>query len=120
MVQAGKGVPILRQITKPEWVDNIIRALPEEMNEDEMRALILTVVTVYFVEPRSAIPVLMTAPLTYFRAAGLDPENLPVSDPSKMNFGGAGAAKAWKDIWGCGQGIGAVKAVVPAADRLMV
>ena len=40
------------------------------------------------------------------RAAGLDPANLPESDPSKMNFGGA-SAKAWKDIWGCGQGIGA-------------
>ncbi len=43
--------------------------------------------------------------------AGLDPENLPVSDPSKMNFGSGGnqEAKAWRDIWGCGQGIGAVK-----------
>ncbi len=49
------------------------------------------------------------------RKAGLDPEHLPESDPSKMNFGG-GAQKAWKDIWGCGQGIGAVKAVVPAAE----
>ena len=49
------------------------------------------------------------------RAAGLDPENLPVSDPSKMNFGGS-SVKAWKEIWGCGQGIGAVKAVVPAAE----
>jgi nitronate monooxygenase len=49
------------------------------------------------------------------RKAGLDPANLPESDPSKMNFGG-GAQKAWKDIWGCGQGIGAVKAVVPAAE----
>ena len=48
-------------------------------------------------------------------AAGLDPDHLPESDPSKMNFAGAGAAKAWKDIWGCGQGIGAVKAVLPAA-----
>ena len=48
-------------------------------------------------------------------AAGLDPENLPESDPSKMNFGGS-AAKAWKDIWGSGQGIGAVKEVVPAAQ----
>ena len=48
------------------------------------------------------------------RAAGLDPDNLPESDPSKMNFGG-GATKAWKDIWGCGQGIGAIKAVEPAA-----
>jgi len=46
-------------------------------------------------------------------AAGLDPEHLPESDPSKMNFGGNAAAKAWKDIWGCGQGIGAVKEVVP-------
>jgi nitronate monooxygenase len=55
------------------------------------------------------------------RNAGLDPDNLPESDPTKMNFGGGGAAKAWKDIWGCGQGIGAVKQVVPAAsmvDRL--
>lgn len=50
------------------------------------------------------------------RNAGLDPDNLPESDPSKMNFGGGGAAKAWKDIWGCGQGIGAVKAVVPTAE----
>ncbi|CAM5784339.1 MAG: nitronate monooxygenase [Burkholderiales bacterium] len=49
------------------------------------------------------------------RAAGLDPENLPVSDPSTMNFGGGAAAKAWKDIWGSGQGIGAVKAIEPAA-----
>ena len=49
------------------------------------------------------------------RAAGLDPDKLPESDPSAMNFGGD-AAKAWKDIWGCGQGIGAVKAVVPAAE----
>ena len=48
------------------------------------------------------------------RAAGLDPDNLPESDPSKMNFGGD-ARKAWKDIWGCGQGIGAVHGVGPAA-----
>jgi nitronate monooxygenase len=49
------------------------------------------------------------------RAAGLDPENLPESDPSKMNFGGD-AKKAWKDIWGCGQGIGAIHAVQSTAD----
>ncbi len=51
------------------------------------------------------------------RAAGLDPENLPESDPSKMNFGGA-STKAWKDIWGCGQGIGVVDAVRPAAELI--
>ncbi len=51
------------------------------------------------------------------RAAGLDPDNLPESDPSKMNFGGA-STKAWKDIWGCGQGIGAVREVVPAAELI--
>jgi len=52
-------------------------------------------------------------------ASGLDPDKLPDSDPSKMDFGGG--AKAWKDIWGCGQGIGAVHEVLPAAkvvDRL--
>ena len=49
------------------------------------------------------------------RNAGLDPDNLPESDPSKMNFGGA-AQKAWKDIWGCGQGIGAVKAITSTAQ----
>jgi len=49
------------------------------------------------------------------KSAGLDPSNLPVSDPSTMNFGGD-AKKAWKDIWGCGQGIGAVDAVVSTAD----
>lgn len=50
--------------------------------------------------------------------AGLDPDNLPESDPSKMNFGSGGGmdAKAWRDIWGCGQGIGAVKAVMPTAE----
>ncbi|MEZ5718648.1 MAG: nitronate monooxygenase family protein [Burkholderiaceae bacterium] len=48
------------------------------------------------------------------RAAGMDPDNLPESDPSKMNFGG-NSTKAWKDIWGCGQGIGAVQAVTSTA-----
>jgi nitronate monooxygenase len=49
------------------------------------------------------------------RNAGLDPDNLPESDPSKMSFGGD-AKKAWKDIWGCGQGIGAVTEVAHTAD----
>ncbi|HVZ43780.1 MAG TPA: nitronate monooxygenase family protein [Ramlibacter sp.] len=51
------------------------------------------------------------------RAAGLDPDNLPESDPTKMSFaGGEGSkAKAWKDIWGSGQGIGAVTEVVSVA-----
>ena len=49
------------------------------------------------------------------RNAGLDPEHLPESDPSAMNFGG-NAVKAWKDIWGCGQGIGVVKSVQPVAE----
>jgi nitronate monooxygenase len=51
-------------------------------------------------------------------SAGLDPDNLPVSDPTAMNFGSGGNtdAKAWKDIWGSGQGIGAVKTTGPAAD----
>src|SRR6185436_8831065 len=48
-------------------------------------------------------------------ASGLDPDNLPQSDPSKMDFG---AAKAWRDIWGSGQGIGAVHDVVPAGERV--
>jgi nitronate monooxygenase len=50
------------------------------------------------------------------RNAGLDPDHLPQSDPSAMNFGADGAKKAWKDIWGCGQGIGAVRSVLPAAQ----
>jgi nitronate monooxygenase len=51
-------------------------------------------------------------------AAGLDPDNLPKGDYSTMNFGSGGNtdAKAWRDIWGSGQGIGSVKAVVPAAE----
>ena len=53
------------------------------------------------------------------RNAGMDPDNLPASDPTTMNFGGGDSAKkAWKDIWGCGQGIGGVKAVVPAAEMV--
>src|SRR5690606_22815451 len=47
--------------------------------------------------------------------AGLDPAALPDSDPSKMNFGST-RVKAWKEIWGAGQGVGAVKAIVPAKD----
>ncbi len=48
-------------------------------------------------------------------AAGLDPDNLPRSDPSVMDFG-QGKPKAWKDIWGSGQGIGAVDSVVSTSD----
>ncbi len=49
--------------------------------------------------------------------AGMDPDHLPESDPTKMNFGGGDSAKkAWKDIWGAGQGVGAVKAVLSTAD----
>ena len=48
------------------------------------------------------------------KSAGLDPDNLPIADPSKMDFEQAvGGAKAWKDIWGSGQGIAAVKAIEP-------
>ena len=47
--------------------------------------------------------------------AGMDPHNLPESDPSKMNFGGD-KSKAWKDIWGCGQGIGAIDKIQSAGD----
>jgi nitronate monooxygenase len=53
--------------------------------------------------------------------AGLDPDNLPTSDPSKMSFG-SGSTKAWRDIWGCGQGIGGIRDVKPVAafvDRLV-
>ena len=49
------------------------------------------------------------------RNAGMDPEHLPESDPSKMDFGGE-KTKAWKDIWGCGQGIGAITKVQSTAD----
>ena len=52
------------------------------------------------------------------RNAGMDPDNLPESDPSAMNFGSGGSAKskAWKDIWGCGQGIGAIDEILPAGE----
>jgi len=51
-------------------------------------------------------------------AAGLDPDDLPESDPSAMNFGSGGNtdAKAWRDIWGAGQGLGAIESVVPARE----
>lgn len=51
------------------------------------------------------------------RNAGLDPDHLPEADPSKMDFStGHGKPKAWKDIWGCGQGIGVIRQVHHAAD----
>jgi nitronate monooxygenase len=53
----------------------------------------------------------------------MDPENLPTSDPSKMSFGtdtsGERAKpKAWKEIWGSGQGVGSVGKIVPAAELI--
>ena len=50
--------------------------------------------------------------------AGLDPDNLPTADKSKMGFGSGGAAhkKVWKDIWGAGQGVGNIDAIKPAAE----
>ena len=52
--------------------------------------------------------------------AGMDPDHLPESDPTKMDFSQVtgSEAKAWKDIWGSGQGIGAVKQVEPVAERV--
>lgn len=57
------------------------------------------------------------------RNAGLDPDSLPESDPSQMSFGSSGGqdAKAWRDIWGCGQGIGVINDITSAEkyiDRL--
>ncbi|MDK1493341.1 nitronate monooxygenase family protein [Sinorhizobium sp. 7-81] len=52
-------------------------------------------------------------------AAGMDPDKLPEADPSKMDFGSAAeGAKAWKDIWGCGQGIGAVREIGTVAELI--
>ncbi len=53
-------------------------------------------------------------------AAGMDPDNLPESDPTTMNFGSGGSseAKAWKDIWGSGQGVGAIKSVTTVAEMV--
>jgi len=50
-------------------------------------------------------------------AAGLDPDNLPVSDKSRMSFG-AGSAKAWRDIWGAGQGVGLMEDVPTVAEMV--
>jgi len=56
-------------------------------------------------------------------AAGMDPENLPTSDPSKMSFGTDASGerakpKAWKEIWGSGQGVGSIAKVMPAAELI--
>ena len=52
------------------------------------------------------------------RNAGMDPDALPEGDLKTMDFASGGSKKAWKDIWGCGQGIGAIKQVVPAAELI--
>lgn len=51
-------------------------------------------------------------------AAGLDPDNLPVADKSKMNFGSSGGAKAWRDIWGAGQGVGLMDDIPTTAEMV--
>jgi nitronate monooxygenase len=52
-------------------------------------------------------------------SAGLDPDNLPEADKSKMNFGSTGGAKAWRDIWGAGQGVGMMHDVPSVAEMVM-
>jgi nitronate monooxygenase len=53
------------------------------------------------------------------RRAGMDPDNLPESDPSKMDFSsGSSKPKSWKEIWGSGQGINAIKGVLGAAELI--
>ena len=56
----------------------------------------------------------------YLRAsivnAGLDPDNLPSAGPEAMNFESSSGAKAWRDIWGSGQGIGVIDKIVPVAE----
>jgi nitronate monooxygenase len=65
-------------------------------------------------------PLFTGIPGNYLRAsivaAGMDPDNLPPPGPEAMNFESASGAKAWRDIWGSGQGIGAIDAVVPAGE----
>ena len=65
-------------------------------------------------------PLFTGIPGNYLRAsivaAGMDPDNLPAPGPDAMNFESATGAKAWRDIWGSGQGIGAVDAVLPAGE----
>ena len=51
-------------------------------------------------------------------ASGLDPANLPDRDKSAMNFGAAAGAKAWKDIWGAGQGVGTIDDVLTAGELI--
>ena len=51
-------------------------------------------------------------------AAGLDPDNLPVKDKTAMSFGGSRDAKAWKDIWGAGQGVGTIDDVLPTVELI--
>ena len=51
-------------------------------------------------------------------AAGLDPDALPEGDASRMSFGSGGTTKAWRDIWGCGQGLGSVDGVAPAGAQI--
>jgi nitronate monooxygenase len=56
-------------------------------------------------------------------AAGMDPDNLPESDTSKMSFGTDASGerakpKAWKEIWGSGQGVGSVGKILPAAELI--
>lgn len=51
-------------------------------------------------------------------ASGLDPDNLAMSDASAMSLAGGESKKAWRDVWGAGQGVGGVDSIVPAADRI--
>ena len=51
-------------------------------------------------------------------AAGMDPDNLPPPGPNAMNFESASGAKAWRDIWGSGQGIGVLDKVTPASELI--
>jgi nitronate monooxygenase len=93
--------------TEARAADGYKQAIVESSGEDIVNSNLFTGVHGNYLRPSIV-------------AAGLDPDALPQSDPSKMDFGSGGntAAKAWRDIWGCGQGIGAIHEVIPAAERV--
>ncbi|WP_077213536.1 NAD(P)H-dependent flavin oxidoreductase [Bacillus dakarensis] len=86
-------------------VDGYKQAIVESTSDDIVYSSLFTGVSGNYLAPS-------------IKAAGLDPDNLPESDPSKMSFKENGKPKAWKDIWGSGQGIGAIKEVTGAGEYI--
>ena len=122
-IGTGQGVLAARAMgADMAYIGSPFIATPEARAQDDYKAMIVEATAKDIVYSNYFTGIHGNYLRGSVEKAGMNPDDLPEADPTKMNFDGAATgAKAWKDIWGSGQGVGAVKEVVPTAqlvDRL--